>query len=346
MERVLELLNKILYFQTLLINVIIIFLLPAAIAHVPEFEHESEILAGAAELKNPTKSRVLYGELREHDGVHYYSMKLDAGQRLKLDLFSPDKEFIPGLVVMGPGISSAGTLPPFVETANGSGALVIEGIMPPSADYEPFTPGSYYHTADFDEEVNASGMYFAAVYPTDGKGRYGLAAGYVESFSLTEWVSVPVDTLKIHAWEGQKTAVVLSPMLITVIIGFAGILLFRNGEFAGTLREPWRALAFTGGLLYTGSGALLLAQMARSLGISGATDAAAVTLIFAAVAVIPGLYILRKSIVKSGILDRKNRFYIVIIGFLGFFIWAGHLVGPVLIIASAAVPLKKANNYI
>jgi hypothetical protein len=340
---------RIMRFGTLVFLALAVILLPFLIsinsgAHVPEFEEEGQGLDSAIKVDDPLKSWVLYSELHETGEANYYKMDLKDGQRLKLSIITPQEGFTPGMVVMHPGNGSTGTVPQFIEVPNGYGATVINGISPDSADYEPFTPGSYYITADFDQKIDVSGTYFVAVYSNEGKGGYGLAVGYIESFSLGDWVTVPIDAVNIHAWEGQSMGMILSPIIITVGIGFVFLFVQKKYEFAVPGEELWRWLGFTAGLLYIGSGAVLSYQMVRGLTISGGSPAAIVTFIFVLIAVIPGIYLIKKSILKSEALDKSSRMYFVIIGALGFFIWAGYIIGPITAIITGIYPSKIQKN--
>jgi intergrase/recombinase len=94
---------------------------------VPTFSDEHGGLESAVEVENPTKSWVLYDKLENNEDVRYYRLELKKGDRLRLILFSPEQDFVLSMVVMGPGITSEGVVPEFIETVNVSNSHVVIG---------------------------------------------------------------------------------------------------------------------------------------------------------------------------------------------------------------------------
>jgi hypothetical protein len=81
-----------------------------------------------------------------------------------------------------------------------------------------FTPSSYYQLISVDLIVEQSGDYYLVVY---GIGKYGLAVGYKEEFSLLEWLKIPFDVTLVHLWEGQSLLLILLPLIIIIYIGLS-----------------------------------------------------------------------------------------------------------------------------
>jgi hypothetical protein len=76
--------------------------------------------------------------------------------------------------------------------------------------YEPFAPSANYHTASFEHEVDTERTYLIAVYePANRTGPAGITIGYKESFSLTEYLTVPFDLIRTRLWEGQSPLLVI-----------------------------------------------------------------------------------------------------------------------------------------
>ena len=321
------------------VAVLCIMLLTVTQAHVPITTGANEAIETATHIQDPLKSWAVYAELRDGGMANYFEFEMEQGQRMRLSLFTPrESTFTPGLVIMGPGIEPKGTVPAFVIVPEGLDARVIEGQRPDQGSYEPFTPSALYELADLDTTVTATGTYYVAVYePTNG-GRYGLAVGYREEFSLVEWIRVPLGVIGVHRWEGQVLAVILAPLFAIVFIGFA--LLSRQRR---TVSLPgW--LGCLAGLLYIGSGAITLTQMGVALSLVPMTAAVVVTLFFALIPIIVGMLLLRIVLRVHALPAAKERVAIAILGLIGFFIWAGLVVGPLLALLTSILPSGRAKN--
>jgi hypothetical protein len=96
-------------------------------------------------------------------------------------------------------------------------------------------------------------------------------------------------------------------------------------------------MASLAGLLYLGTGASTLCQMIRALSLTGYTSLATITLIFAIIPILLGIWILRLA--RPGLPDtRQGRISLGVAGVLGLVAWAGLLIGPVLAIVAAVIP--------
>jgi hypothetical protein len=314
-------------------------------AHVPVTTGDNEALETATHIPDPLKSWAIYGELRDGGVANYFELEMEHGERLRLSLFTPkENAFTPGLVIMGPGISSHGTVPAFVEVPEGLAARVIAGTRPETASYEPFTPSNLYELVDVDTTVNASGTYYVAVYELSQGGRYGLAVGYREQFELLEWIRVPLDVIKVHQWEGQSLISILAPMLGIVALGFVLLFLERKRGVL-VLQSPFSWLGSFVSFLYIGSGATIVMQMGIALTVAPVTAAVIITVIFALLPIIAGIAMLRIVMQARGEAEMKTRVKIASLGIVGLFIWAGLIIGPVLaIVASFLPPFTKENS--
>ncbi len=319
----------------------IVVLLPSATAHVPTFGGAGDSPDNAGHIHNPLKSWVVYDELHEGAEAHYYSVDMEAGQRLRITLFTPEEGFVPGLVVIGPGVEANGTVPAYVDVPPGLNALILEGEEQDSADYEPFTPASYFYTVDFDWTVTEDGEYYLAVYEPNEGGKYGVAIGYLEEFTLMEWLSVPSDAIGIHEWEGQSSAVIIAPLLLTLIIGTFALVWPPDRPRLTTDMPIWRWLGSFSGLLYIGTGVMMLSQMGIALSRSGFVSMALVTLIFVLIPIVLGVAVLYLSL-KSEDLTVPKRVTFIVLALVALFMWAGLYAGPVIGILAAVVPRGMA----
>jgi hypothetical protein len=308
--------------------ILFLVLIPAAIAHTPLPKgHGNHDLETALPIPQPTKSWVLYRSLHEAGEPEYFSMEISFSERLVLSLFTPlsaEEGFAPSLVVMGPGIAPQGELPDWVEVPAEYGAVHVEGVSH-EPEYEPFTPGSYRFTAEYRVDVPEDGVYYAVVYEPEEEGRYGMAVGYREVFTLVEWLTIPFSTVTIHQWEGQPLLQILAPMLLTLMIG---VYVAWRSEWTKSLPGAAGLLA---GLLYEGSGALVAYQMLLA-SMAALSSSAMITLIFALAPFVLGVLIIRW--VRGGMRVESigDRAKLVLYGLLGFLFWGGMLVGPVIVI--------------
>ncbi len=325
----------------LVFAIITISVISTASAHVPRTAAENESLETAKEIEDPIKSWAIYSELRDGEVANYYEMEMGEGERLYLSILTPENEdFVPNLAVMGPGIEVNESTPDFVEQPPDVGVKVIEGELG-EREYEPFTPGSYYHPARYDEEIDESGTYHVVVYTEEGTGgKYGLAVGYQETWGPIEWVRLPLDVINIRLWEGQSLWLIFAPMVSVLGAGFAwtGWRYSKKGEKPENLKE-WGLL--TSALLYIGSGVMLLMQMIIASVRSDPGLVVIVTIIFALIPLILGYKLWQKSLdFKKP--DKWSRVKVIIYGVIGFFAWAGIIIGPVIAIISGLLPSREA----
>jgi hypothetical protein len=306
-------------------------------AHTP-LSPKDEIhgLDTAFAVPNPTKSWTLYRELHHEGEAEYYKLHLRAGERLKISLFVKEIEsgFSPHLIVMAQDLPMDDSLPSFIEKPEGFGSVTLAPSIPENRAYEPFTPTSYYYLIDVDDVVSLEGDYYVVVYePASEEGKYGMAIGYREEFTLSEWLLIPLDVIGIHRWEGQSLAVILAPLILSLALGL--FLLVWKGFARHSLLELMGSVA---GLLYVGSGLMVLMQLVIALADAPFSLAVALTVVFVALPLLLGYGILRKTVRVEGELAVRDRFVFVGLGMAGLFLWSGLLVGPALVIITGFVP--------
>jgi len=307
-------------------------------AHAPDKPTDNESLATAYTISDPTKSWAIYAELHEGGEAQYYKFDLPQNERLLVQLFVPTSEkssFLPNLVVMGSGITSQDALPEYVVTVEGVGTMLLEGQRSRSPTYEPFTPSSFYELVSLDQEVSAGGTYHVVVYEPSQGGHYGLAIGYREQFGLDEFIRIPIDVIGIHQWEGQSLLFIFAPLILTLAIGFA-ILVLRRPV---TLRTLFGGIGVFAGLLYLGSGFMTLTQMILALTTAAPDLGVIITAIFILIPILLATAIFRLIINRKQITNR-TRVLLATLGILGLFAWGGLVVGPILAIITSLAPVK------
>ncbi len=313
----------------------------AALAHSPTTPGENEGLASAMPVREPTKSWAIYSELHNGGEARYFKLELKAGERLYAGVFlHSDTGFLPRIAAMGPGFVNGSVLPAFVEVPAGYGHVVVNGTLE-GKEYEPFTPASYYQIGNVDITVNRTATYYIAVFDPDRGGDFGIAIGYVESFTADEWLLIPFRVINIHLWEGQSLALILAPLVLAVVIGAIAIGYWgrRNGKWPFSPRF-W--LGATVALLLIGTGAMTVLQMGLALAVSENPAGGGVTAMFAAIPLALGAWALRMA--YSGQRGIGARLCMVLVGALGLLFWGGLIVGPALAFVYSVLPGKPPSH--
>lgn len=352
MSKIFQLARTFLYVRKFL-NVIIVvlalsclLLTPKALAHSPLTPEDNESLATATLVPDPTKSWAIYGELHEGGEAQYYRFNITEGQRIHIMLFkstSPeDKDFLPGLVLMGPSINTQGAVPEYVEIPSEANTFVVEGKQPAQATYEPFSPSTFFLLADLDLDAPTSGTYYTAVYESYRGGHYGLAIGDRESYTLTEWILIPINLIFVYQWEGQNFAFIFVPMIATLAIGI--VLIVWRQRSKATHRTLFSWLGSLTGLLFLGTGATMLVQMFVSLIQAPLTSEVVITLILALIPILLGIAAVRLCLKPERKTNLRMRLYLVVLGVVALFAWAGLFVGPTLAIIASVLPSGLANR--
>jgi len=306
---------------------VLTLLSPIADAHVPGItEGQVTIVPDAA------KSYAWYGILEEGDEVDIYFLTVEEGGEIRLSLSTPDRETAPTLVLTGPGIDSSDPLPGESILPEGQGSIVVPPDPETMASYEPFTPMALYDRAELSVRAPATGEY--SVLVSGDEGRYILATGYLEQFSIAEWVLIPVQVLSVRVWQGQPLPLVLLPVIGAVAVG---AIWFRK-RTDGIRLWPGAWLLAVAGFSYIGSAILILAETILAGLETGPEGSMMVTVFFAALPLVIGGLMVRNAGRLIGPPSWRERGVILLYGILGFAVWAGLIIGPVLAIAAAFMP--------
>jgi hypothetical protein len=309
-----------------------VLFLPGVLGHVPVDSEDNSTLDSAQEISDPQKSWAIYDELHHDEEGKYYFVHLKKGERLYISLLTPDDgDFAPSLLIMGPGLGSNDSAPHFVEVEENADRILLEGEKE-DAEYEPFTPAANFPLAEFDREVIESGIYHIVVYSESSQGRFILAVGYQESFSLIEWLKIPLDLMVIYLWSGHSPLIVILPYLIWL---FVGIYLLFSRINPDTL-NTW--LFLIGGLMFLGSATVTMIEMGMAIGRLGFSAGVIVTIIFIMIPALLAIFVFIR-LMKREKLDQGKRLKFLLYGVLGLFLWAGIIVGPAMIILGSVLPL-------
>lgn len=306
-------------------------------AHVPTSAAGNYDISTAFPVEKPIKSSVIYGNLHKAGEVAYYQMEMNPGDHLVLSLMTPGyNASVPEMIVMSPGTSSSlEGLPKPVTIPQGYGTEFIKGQPAQNAEYEPFSPAAVFEVASYTKEITVPGIYYLAVLSPADDTPYSIAVGYVEEFTPSEWVLVPISRISTHLWEGQSILEILTPFLAVVIFGFVVIRRREKRKDSHLTFDCW--FATIAGLCYLGGAAVTLVQMTRAIAVTGFFQSVVITLAFAIIPMVLGIWALRIGRTSSK-RTMQERICLVLIAILGLAFWAGLIIGPVLAIGAAVLP--------
>jgi hypothetical protein len=327
---------------------VLFILIPLASAHAPLGTGDNESIDKATFIPDPTKSWALYSQLNSDGDAQYYTFNLTAGQKIHVTLYksmrTEDAGFTPRLVVVGPAVASQGDIPSSKTVPSGSSAQLVNQTGP-TPTYEPFSPSTFTGLADETIQNPTPGKWYLVVYEqtdTPKGGNYGLAIGERETYTISEWILLPFNLISIYQWEGQSLILVLTPMIVTVIIGIAFVAWRLNKQ--GRLSNLMALLGAVGGITFIGTAVTTLYQMLLAASRVTIGGEALVTITFIIVPLAIGLVSLRISLRDGHKASVRKRIYYIILGVAALFMWAGLIIGPTLSIAASAMPTNPGKK--
>jgi len=307
-------------------------------AHIP-IGGGGESLDTAIWVNEPQNSWVSYTELDEAAEPQYFRFNATAGTRIDLRLGIPIElaatTFRPVLVLMGPGLTNQSTPPAYLELPEGEGVMVFDS-EPEFPEFEGFTPSSFYLVADIELQVPETGTYYVAVFEPSSGGRYALVFGYIEAYTLLDWILIPFNGIMVHQWEGQSELLIFGPYVAAVVVGL--ILIFGRKSEKLDSTAPLAELGLFASVLIGASSISIVFQMIIAL-MGAPINFLIVVTILVILASLLGGYFGVRVLFGAGMEEvRTNWWKLIIIGLLGLFLWTGYVIGPILLIIVAVVP--------
>jgi hypothetical protein len=242
---------------------------------------------------------------------------------------------------MGPGVTDVGSPSVSLEIPSGAGVMVIApAALEP--EYEGFTPMSQYMTIDLNMSAPETGSYYIAVYEASMGGRYALVTGYVEAYSLLEWITVPLMVITLLQWSGQNFVFILIPMFVPLLLGLI-FLSLRQRTLLSSEQLP-RLLGTLGSLMFLGSSLSFFSQMLYALTQAPANWTIIASLIFGSLPLLLAIVTLRTYRRDGWEQKRGKLLTLIIISLIAPFVWAGLYIGPVLVILSGLLPLMRPSQ--
>lgn len=331
--------------STTVVIVIFFLAMPLVMAHSPLGTGNNESISKATVIPDPTKSWALYSQLNSDGDAQYYTFTVTSGQKIHVTMYKSmrpeDATFNPRLVIIGPNVTAQDNIPTNITIPPGSNARLVSQTQP-THTYEPFSPSTFTGLADETLDTPTPGKYYIVVYEQSNAttgGHYGLAIGDRETYTLDEWILIPFNLMTIYQWEGQSLALVLAPMIASLVMGIS--LVTWRFKKQCNLANPMAWLGAIAGIAFIGTAATTLYQMLAAAARVALGAEALITLIFAIVPLAIGLMTSRLSVKESNKASVKKRIYYVILGITALFMWAGLVIGPILAIVASFMPTNQ-----
>ncbi len=307
-------------------------------AHTPLFSHDNSTLQTAFAINDSAKSWAVYANLPSTGAAAYYKFQMDAGGDIDITLLSPsdpsESHFLPIFVLMVPGSLSANPVPSFVEMPTGYGTIVVHGVNPGKATFEPFSPGWFYQLGNLTLTAPVTGTYYIAVYDQNNTGNFGLPVGYIEGYTIPEILMLPYEIQLVFVWEGQNAFIVLLPLILSMALG-GSLVYWRTMKGKNPKGNLSKWIAAFGGLAFIGYAGINSYQMLLALTKMGWDSGAFVSMLFIILPLALGIISLRYALRQTMRKAIYHRIELVAIGAIGLMLWTGLYIGPALLILAA-----------
>jgi len=130
---------------------------------------------------------------------------------------------------------------------------------------------------------------------------------------------------------------VLATFLAVVILGV--ILVARREQKKGMTRPLWFWLATISGLFYLGGSAVVVVHLFREISTVTISPLIPFTILYTLIPAALGIWALRLARCPTPDCLRE-RLFIGLIGLLGILFWSGFIIGPILAMGAALVPIR------
>ena len=158
-------------------------------------------------------------------------------------------------------------------------------------------------------------------------GKYGMALGYRETFTLVEWLNISVDLVRIHLWEEEPLLLLFGPPATSLILCLY-YLFIKN-----PVQDMSLIIGRLSGAIYISSGVMILSQMIVYQLAAGFSGSVLLTLFFV---------VAQFGLGYAGIRGfDKNWIAWIGLGIGGFLSWAGWIIGPVLALIAGIIQFSS-----
>ncbi|SEG02757.1 hypothetical protein SAMN05660865_01571 [Caloramator fervidus] len=207
---------------------IIIFMffifVPKVYAHKPIFETKDTTFENPIVIKDHKISYAVYGKLDRMDDVDYIKFYAKKGEplfiQMTIPIFKGNEDFSPLFAIIGKGINRKDKLP--FDIPKDYGAIVLKPT-PKEYFYEKFTQTKYYIRQSIRSEIPEDGEYYVAIFSNGEKGKYTLAIGDKEKFTILDWLKMPFSYVAVkYFFNPLKTTLIL-----ILLVGLIYIIKFK-----------------------------------------------------------------------------------------------------------------------
>ena len=342
-------------------------------AHLPVYQSGGPTEDTALKIPDANVSYGITAEFTSSTNrIQFYAFSVEAGQVLDFELSVPAisslENFAPVVLLIGPNLPvpegfTAELIAEFdIALASGSGATsyLYNGTENVN-EFEPFTQVNLWPRQKADVTLPSQAVYYVAVAvpqgwaqdATSGFGKYVFAPGVVEKFTLRDYMAIPLDWIRWHAFWGQSVLLFMLPTFSMVIIGTPATWYYVKKRRPEILQDkPYISkagfyLAIVGAMLILGS---TVNQLALLFGYTKFQLATAdyIELMLQSIGLALGILALFMSF---RLMRPKSTARMIMIGILlavivlgALTVGAGWLVGPILFACGGFMELLSADK--
>lgn len=211
-------------------------------AHLPVYQSGGPTTDTALKIPDANVSYGITAEFKSSTNrIQFYAFSVEAGHVLDFELSVPAisslENFAPVVLLIGPDLPApegftAELIGEFdIALASGSGATsyLYNGTENVN-EFEPFTQVNLWTRQKADVTLPSQAVYYVAIAvpqgwaqdATSGFGKYVFAPGVMEKFTLRDYMAIPLDWIRWHAFWGQSVLLFMLPTFSMVIIGTCG----------------------------------------------------------------------------------------------------------------------------
>lgn len=331
----------------------------ASSAHLPIYASGGPSTDSALKIPDANVSYGLTAEFSSSTNrIQFYAFSVEAGHVLSFQLSVPAisslENFAPVVVLLGPGLPAPDSFTSSIMAefniglSSGSGATgyVYNGTEN-VREFEPFTQVNLWDRQNVKVTLPSQAVYYLAVAvpegwaqdATSGFGKYVLAPGLLEKFSILDYMAVPLDWMRWHSFWEDSVPFLMIPTFLVVIAGTcAAQRLVKKRRSDIPLRWSLGAKSsFYAGVV--GATLMMGSAINQLLLLFGYTrlsfePADYIELMLQTVGFVLGLFAFRMSL---GLMKPRSGFgilpaltLIVLLAFAALAVGAGWIVGPVL----------------
>ena len=183
-------------FKILLILIILTISIPQVYAHKPiQSDGTNTTFENSLHVSDHKISWAIYEELQKYQ-TKFYSFEAKKDDSFYASIVIPKLErlenYKPNIAIIGEGIPIQNFHKINAELPLG-GIIVYkyDGEIPSKEFYEPFGQATYWERQEIRITIPQDGLYYIVVFDNQGsEGKYSLAIGTIESFSLIDLITI------------------------------------------------------------------------------------------------------------------------------------------------------------